>query len=174
MIDRLLSILSDLYQELIPFIVVKQYDKGVRLRFGKFKEVLNAGLHWKIPFVDEMVINTVAWTTINLPPQSLVTKDNKSIVISAVIKYRITDIQVFTLEVWDAVDAISDMTLGIIKKNIMSKSWEEVRHEGFDNELSKKARVEAKRWGIEIDSVTLANLDQIKSIRLFNDSTLLS
>jgi regulator of protease activity HflC (stomatin/prohibitin superfamily) len=171
MFDKILEVLLGIWHEIIPFVIVDQYEKGILLRFGKFVRCVEPGLHIKWPYADKIMTEHVAWTTINLPPQSLVTKDDKNIVISAVIKYRVNDIKTFLLEVWDTVDAISDMTQGIIKKAVMSKTWEELRNEEVDNELAKKSRIEAKRWGIEIGAVTLANLAQIRSIRLFNDST---
>jgi regulator of protease activity HflC (stomatin/prohibitin superfamily) len=151
--------------------VIDQYERGVRLRFGKFKSVQEPGLGWKIPFVDKVLTNHVAWTTLNLPPQSLVTKDEKNIVVSAVVKYRVVDIETFLMDVYDATDALSDMTQAVVKKGIMSKTWEECKAEELDGELTKRARAEARKWGIEVSALTLANLATIRSIRLFNDST---
>lgn len=170
MFDRLFEILAGLWRHLIPFQVIPQYEKGVHLRFGKFFRVVEAGLVWKVPFADEILTHHVVVTTINLPPQSLATKDEKNIVVSAVVKFRVTDIKTFLLEIYDSVDAIGDLSQGIIRKVIINKSWDECKSEEIDNEISKRVRAEAKKWGIEVSSVTLANLAQIKSIRLFNDS----
>jgi hypothetical protein len=78
--------------------------------------------------------------------------------------------KVFALEVWDAVDAISDMAQGIIFDIVKDKTWDELQHEDLKRDISRKARAEAKRWGIEIETVTLSDLAKIKSIRLLNDS----
>jgi hypothetical protein len=71
--------------------------------------------------------------------------------------------------VWDAIDAISDMTQGIGFDIVKGKTWEELQNEDLKKEISKKARVEAQRWGIEIETVTLSDLAKIRSIRLLND-----
>lgn len=170
MFDRLLDVILNFLDQILPIAVVNQTDKGVRLRFGKFKEVLNPGWHFKIPFIDEVLKHTVLWTTISLTSQSLTTKDRKGVVVKAVIKYRISDIETFVLEVWDAIDALSDMTQGIIFDIIKEKSLDELQTSDLKPLISRKVRNEAKRWGIEVDTVTLSDFAEITSIRLLNDS----
>jgi len=170
MLDRLWEILAALWEKFIFYQIVNQTDSGVRLRLGKFKEVVSPGLHWKIPFVDEIIPHTTLWTTLSLNAQSLTTKDGKDVVIKGVIKYRILDIQTFLLEVWDAIDAISDMTQGIIFDIIKDKTWEELQTTDLKPIITRKAKNEAKRWGIEIETVTLSDLAKIRSIRLLNDT----
>jgi regulator of protease activity HflC (stomatin/prohibitin superfamily) len=149
-----------------------EYEEAVVLRFGKFHKVAKPGLHFRIPIVDEFMTNHVVVTTLSLPPQSLYTKDKQNIVVKGVIKYRIADVQTFLLEVYDAQDALSDMTQSIIKNVVMDKSLEECIDTEIDNLLSKKARVEAKKWGVEIQQVTLTDLAPIRSFRLINDTVI--
>jgi membrane protease subunit HflK len=170
MFDKLIELISQFGQQLLPFLIVLQTDNGVRLRFGKFRGVLSPGWHWKIPFVDEIITHTIVWTTLSLSSQSLTTLDGKDIVVKGVIKYRIASIQIFSLEVWDAVDALSDMTQGIIFDIVKSKTWEECQTENMKTLITKKAKKEAERWGIEVETVTLSDLAKIRSIRLLNDA----
>jgi regulator of protease activity HflC (stomatin/prohibitin superfamily) len=72
--------------------------------------------------------------------------------------------------VYDAQDAISDMTQSIIKNIIMDKSLVECTDSEIDNTLTKKSRVEARKWGVEIQQVTLTDLAPIRSFRLINDT----
>jgi regulator of protease activity HflC (stomatin/prohibitin superfamily) len=170
MFDRLIDLISDWIEKIIPFFIVMEYEEAVILRFGKFYKVAKPGLHFRIPIVDEFMTNHVVVTTLSLPPQSLYTKDKQNIVVKGVIKYRIADVQTFLLEVYDAQDALSDMTQSIIKNVVMDKSLEECIDTEIDNLLSKKARVEAKKWGVEIQQVTLTDLAPIRSFRLINDT----
>jgi regulator of protease activity HflC (stomatin/prohibitin superfamily) len=172
MFDKLFSLLAEFWSTIWPFNVIQEYQNGVLLRLGKFKKVLTPGLHFVIPFIDEVMVHHVVVTTINLPSQSVTTKDNKQVVVKGVIKYRISDIKVFLLEVFDAIDAISDMSESIIKRTIMDNDWEQCMSNELDDYITKKARHEAKKWGIEILTLTLTDLGQIRSIKLFNDSTI--
>jgi regulator of protease activity HflC (stomatin/prohibitin superfamily) len=91
-------------------------------------------------------------------------------VVKGLVKYRIADVKTFLLEVYDAQDAISDMTQSIIKNIIMDKSLVECTDSEIDNTLTKKSRVEARKWGVEIQQVTLTDLAPIRSFRLINDT----
>ena len=143
---------------------------GVILRGGKFLKVINPGFHFKIPFFDDVLKSVVVVTTLTIPVQSITTKDNKDVVVKSVVKYTIDDIKAFILNVYDAIDAISDTTQAIIKEQITTKTWEQCRNPNVDNEITKKLRVEVKKWGINIEKVTLTDIGIIRSIRLFNEN----
>lgn len=170
MFDKLIEIISNSFEQTLPVIVIRDYEMGVLLRKGKYKKTLSPGLHLKIPFLDEVISQHVVVTTLSLPPQSLYTKDKNNVVVKGVVKYRISDVKTFLLEVYDAQDAISDMIQSIIKNIIMDKTVDECTDQELDNTLTKKARVEARKWGVEIQQVTLTDLAPIRSFRIINDT----
>ena len=170
MLDKLFEFLSQWISDLLPMVIVPSYEEGVLLRFGKFKKVLYPGLHFKIPFGDEVLRQHVVVTTLSLPAQSLYTLDKQNFVVKGVVKYKIADVKTFLLEVYDAQDALSDMTLSIIKNIIISLPSEKCIDPDLDSTLTKKARVEAKKWGVEIQQVTLTDIAPIRSFRLINDN----
>jgi len=169
MFEKLIEIITNWASLLAPFVIVNPYEEGVLNRVGKFKKVISPGIHFKIPILDEVVTQYTVTTTLSLPAQSLYTIDKQNIVVKGVVKYKISDVKIFLLEVYDAQDAISDMTQSIIKNIIMSKTVEECIDPEIDNILTKKARVEVKKWGVEINQVTLTDLAPIRSFRLIND-----
>lgn len=170
MFDKLIDWLVAIWDQLIPYLIVDQQFNGVRLRFGKFIEVLQPGIHFKLPFFDKIQTSTVVWTTISLNCQSLTTKDGKDVVIKGIIKYRISDIKTFLLEVWDSKDALSDMTQGIIFDIVKNRTWEDLQLNELKSQITKKTRLEARRWGIEVETVTLSDLARLTSFRVLNDS----
>jgi len=170
MFDKLIDLLTQWWLELSPAIIIRDYEEAVLLRLGKYKKNLYPGLYFKIPIVDEVIVQHVVVTTLSLSAQSLYTKDKQNIVVKGVIKYKIADVKTFLLEVFDAQDAISDMSQSIIKNVIMSMTLDECTDVELDNTLTKKMRVEAKKWGVEIQQVTLTDLAPIKSFRILNDT----
>jgi regulator of protease activity HflC (stomatin/prohibitin superfamily) len=170
MFDKLIEILSQWWHQIIPFIIIRDYEEAVLLRFGRFHSVLKPGIHLKLPFFDEVIDQHVVVTTLSLDAQSLYTKDRQNIVVKGLIKYKIADVKTFLLEVYDAQDALSDMSQSIIKNVIMSMTLEECTDTELDNTLSKKVRVEARKWGVEVQQVTLTDLAPIRSFRLINDN----
>jgi regulator of protease activity HflC (stomatin/prohibitin superfamily) len=166
MFDKIFEFLSSFFDYLKFYWVIEQYNKGVLLRFGKFRKVMEPGFHWKLPFADIVVETTVVPTTMRLHHQSLHTRDEKNVVVQAIIKYQVLDVETLVLKVYDALDAIGDMTQAIIKNIIMERTWEECKDPEMDNTITKKARVEAKKWGIEIIQVTLVDINKSPSVRL--------
>lgn len=170
MLDKLIDFFLNLIEDILPITFVKEYDRGVVFRAGKYRSTLEPGPWWKIPFIDKVETTCVTTTTINVPTQSLTTSDQKQIVVKAVVKYKITDIKAFYLNVQDAKDAISDTTQAIIKERITGKTWMECADNQMDNDITKKVRGAVKHWGIEIEKVTLTDIGLIRSLRLFNET----
>lgn len=170
MLDKLIEFVLEIIDKVLPFVVIPQYNMGIRLRFGINKGVLNPGFHFKIPFVDEILSHMVKVTTLNLPEQTITTKDWKSVVVRSVIKYEVENIEKLLLEVNDPIDAISDMTMGIIRNTLILKNWKECNDIEIGSEITKKVRTEARKWGISVKEVTLTDLGEMRSFRLFNSN----
>jgi regulator of protease activity HflC (stomatin/prohibitin superfamily) len=170
MFDKLVDLLVNWITDILPVVIIPSYEEGILLRFGKFNKVLHPGIHFKIPFGDEVLHQHVVVTTLSLPAQSLYTLDRQNIVVKGVVKYKISDVKTFLLEVYDAQDALSDMTMSIIKNVIISIPVDKCIDPELDMLLTKKARVEAKKWGVEIQQVTLTDVAPIRSYRLINDN----
>jgi regulator of protease activity HflC (stomatin/prohibitin superfamily) len=169
--EKLFDILLHFLGDLLPFAVIRHYDKGVRLRLGLNKGVLEAGFHWKIPFADEIIFCLVKTTTMPLNEQTITTKDNQSIVVKSVVKYEVSDVVTLLLEVYDAKDAVADMTQGIIRNTFIEKNWADCNNPEIVKEITDKARTEANKWGIKINKVTLTDLGLMRSIRLIGNLT---
>ena len=173
MLDRLIDFILSIIEEILPFFVIKEYEGAIILRFGKYYKTYSKGIYFKIPFVDNPIKDFITTTTLTIASQSITTKDEKQLVVKAVVKYNIEDIKAFLLEVYDATDAISDTTQAIIKEQVNMRDWKECNNIELDNEITKKLRREVKKWGINIDKVTLTDIGIIKSIRLFNETSVI-
>lgn len=165
MFDKIIDFIISIWDKLTFFQIVKQYQQGAWLRFGKLRKIVGPGLYFKIPLLDEIDCYHVLTTAMTLDAQSVTTKDEKEVVAKGIIKYKIADLSKQFTDVYDAVDAISDVSMGIIKNIISKKTWEECKEENLDNEITKKVRTEAKKWGIEVEAVTLSDLSRMRSFR---------
>jgi regulator of protease activity HflC (stomatin/prohibitin superfamily) len=172
MFDKLIDLLVNWFSYITPAVIIPNYEEAVLLRFGHFKKVLGPGFHVKLPIFDEVISQHVVVTTLSLAPQSLYTKDKQNIVVKGVIKYKIADVKIFLLEVFDAQDALADMTQSIIKNIIISSPLEQCIDPEMDNVLTKKVRTEARKWGVDIQQVTLTDIAPIRSFRIINDTLL--
>jgi regulator of protease activity HflC (stomatin/prohibitin superfamily) len=71
--------------------IVKQYERGVLLRFGKLVATRNPGLNVILPFIDQMIKVSLRVNTTVLEPQEVITKDNVTVRVDAVVYYNVMD-----------------------------------------------------------------------------------
>ncbi len=171
-IERLLDFIFEFINDILPFYVVDVYERSVVLRFGKVNRVRGGGFWWKIPFADKPITYAVVTTTMETPVQSLVTKDDKEVSIKSVVKYNISDVELHTTSIYDAADAISDLTQGHIMNECNNLTYDECRDTyTLGSAITKKVRNEVKKHGIYIEQITLTNFIKTTNIRLFNEVT---
>lgn len=142
------------------------------MRFGKFNAVLEPGLHFFLPlWIDRVVGESVVVETMQIKPQSLTTKDGKTVVITAVVTFRIEDIRTFLLDVEGRNNVVEDSSYGSIASFVMKRTWDElVGLDDLGNELTKSVRRLAKRYGVDIISVQLIDFIQCRPLRLITSS----
>jgi regulator of protease activity HflC (stomatin/prohibitin superfamily) len=97
MLDKLLDFIITFINDILPFKIVDQWEQGVHLRFGKFHKVVYPGLNCKIPFFDQVWVVPVITQTVNLKPQTVTTLDEKSVVLTSIVRYHIEDVEKFLL-----------------------------------------------------------------------------
>ena len=105
--------ISDFVNLFISFfphlIIVKKIESGVKFVRGKHVKILKPGLRWYWPLVTEQEVVVVVRQVTNLAPQTLMTKDGKTVIASAVVVYRVSNIEAFLVENHDADEAIGEV-----------------------------------------------------------------
>lgn len=166
MIEKLVDLLVQFGTWVSPVAVIKVYERGVVLRWGLCHRVLEPGWHWKWPLAEDVVeINTVV-TTLRLPPQTLTTLDKQSVVVSAIIKYRITNPEVYVSEIWDAVDVLADTTMGAIRQTVGSLSYDDLLNLDSEAKVVQLVRNEVNSYGFKVAKITFVDLSKVRSFRL--------
>lgn len=172
MFDKLIDLIVEFIEDILPFTVIDIYDRGVMLRFGKTHRILLPGFHWKIPFVDKPLPTTVVTRTEGTLPQSLVLADGTEIVVKAVIKFNIDDIQKYTEDIVDQSDAIMDITQGRIMQALNGLDYEDCRDvSALSHSITIAVRREVRKYGIYIENITITDLVASQSMRIFLDNS---
>ena len=166
----LISWLQSIWKIIWFFEVIREYEEGVLLRFGKFKKILKPGVHFKLSFIEEILTHYAKDDTILLPAQSLTTKDNKTVTVTGVVLYKIDDIESFLTLVNNAQQAISDSCMGIIAENIIQSDYEDTVNIKIMNKISIQTRRDCKKWGVYIEYVKLTSLSLSRTINLSKES----
>jgi len=167
MFEAIKELLVLLWDEIKIAYIINEYEGAVLLRYGKYKRTDEAGLHWKCPFIDEVLTTNIVVTTTQPPSQSLMTKDNHNVVLSTVIKYEIKDVKPYLLEVEDSDDVLMDVTMAAVRQVIVDKNLSEINT--IDKEIKYIVRKEVGKYGFKIHRVTLTDVAPMKTIRLMHD-----
>lgn len=172
MFERVLDFISAFWNLLRPVLVVSEFEGGVILRFGRYRRKIGPGLHWKLPLADNAVVTSTVTTTMALRPQTLTTRDDLTIVVSAIVKYHISDVRAYLLDIWDSADVINDLTLGTIREIVASVDYADLRGSAIEEEVLNCIRDEASRYGVDIHKVTFSDLGKVRSLRLITNEPL--
>src|SRR6476619_1869504 len=71
--------------------IVKQYEKGLVMRLGKYRATVGSGLTFLTPFIEDLISVDMREKVINVEPQKVITKDNVSVTVDAVVYYKVSD-----------------------------------------------------------------------------------
>lgn len=170
MFERLIDLLLSAGEKLLPFFVVEAYSHAAVLRFGKFHRKRGPGIHWKIPFADDVYEFITCMTTMRLPPQTLTTADGKAIVVASVVRYTIRDVEPFLTLVSDRQDALADITMGEIRAAVRSMSFEDLLGDPPEKTIATAVRRKVGRFGFDVEAVTFTDLASVRSFRLIQAS----
>ena len=167
MFDKLVDLLLASLRFIQFCDIVWCYQDGVILRVGKFHRLAPPGFHWFIPFhIEKLLTANVVLETVNLQAQSLITKDQKSVVLEAVISFEVRNIRKFLLDIEGGNQVLEDSSYGIIGDYVLANSWQQLCEGNLAIELTKLIRKEAFRWGVEVVKVQLATFTMSRSLRL--------
>lgn len=136
---------------------VKQYERGVVLTMGKFTGIRGPGWSIIVPIFQRMEKVDLRVKAVDVPDQKVITKDNVSASINAVIYYKVSDAARAILEVEDFRFAVSQLAQTTMRNVVGSAELDEVLAER--DKLSDKIRTiidsETDKWGIKVDNVEL-------------------
>lgn len=141
--------------------IVNQYERGIVLRLGKFHRTMNPGLRVIIPYIDHMMKVDVRTTPMDIPKQEVITKDNVTVNVDAVVYYRVLDPKKAVLETTNysyatstfAQTALRDITGNFELDEILSKRDE------ISSQIKEIVDKQTDKWGIDIENVKLQNIE---------------
>lgn len=139
--------------------IVKQYEKGLVMRFGKYQRTVSSGINVLVPFIESIITTDMRERVLNVEPQSVITKDNVSVVVDAAIYYKVVDpvkaefeIQHFayaatTLAQTNMRNIIGDISLDgtLVSRDVINNNLRAVLDEATNNWGVKVTRVEVQK-----------------------------
>ena len=150
-----IAVIALIFLILIGLRIVKEYQRAIIFRLGKFKRVQKPGLFYLIPIVDTMVKVDLRVITVDVPKQDAITKDNVPVEVNAVIYYRIFDPKMSILNVENYRIAIAQAAQTTLRSMIGQFELDDVLSR--KDKINKKLKIIIDKlsdpWGIKVESV---------------------
>ncbi len=141
--------------------VAQEYERGVLFRLGKFGGIRGPGLFFIIPIIDSVRLIDLRIVTLDVPSQEVITKDNISVTVDAVLYFKVIDPQKAALEVGNYMHATSQMAQTSLRGVVGSSSLDELlsNKDKIDGELHTIIDKATDPWGIKVTSVELKHIE---------------
>ncbi len=141
--------------------VVSQYEKGLVLRLGRYRATVGSGLTFLVPVIEDMLKVDMRERVINVEPQKVITKDNVSVTVDAVIYYRISDPVKATFEVQNFGYAATTLAQTNLRNLIGDKSLDETltARDTINANLRNVLDEATNTWGVKVTRVEVQKID---------------
>lgn len=141
--------------------ILQEYERGVVLMLGRFWKVKGPGLVWVIPVLQRMRIVDTRVVTMDVEPQDVITRDNVSVKVNAVVYFRIVDPRKATLDVQNFLFATSQIAQTSLRSILGRKEVDALlaNREDVNLELQKIIDEHTEPWGVKVAAVEVKNVD---------------
>ena len=141
--------------------VVSQYEKGLVMRLGKYRTTVSSGLTFLMPVIEDLIKVDMRERVINVEPQKVITKDNVSVTVDAVIYYRISDPVKATFEVQNFGYAATTLAQTNLRNLIGDKSLDETltARDTINANLRAVLDEATNTWGVKVTRVEVQKID---------------
>jgi regulator of protease activity HflC (stomatin/prohibitin superfamily) len=147
------------------FHVLREYERAVIFRWGRLARGIiggnGPGVIVIIPFIDKLVRVSLRTVAMDVPPQDVITKDNVSVKVNAVIYFRVVDPQRAIIEVEDYLYATSMMSQTTLRSVLGQGQLDDLlaRREEINTELQRIIDTQTEPWGVKVSAVEVKNVD---------------
>ena len=147
--------------------IIHQAEKGIIERWGRYKETLDPGLRFIVPVVDRLRARVdMRESVIDIQPQPVITKDNVTVTVDAVIYYFVTEAKAVTYEVANFFIAISKLAQTNLRNVIGDMTLDETltSRERINAALRETLDEATDKWGVKVTRVEVKEIEPPKDI----------
>jgi regulator of protease activity HflC (stomatin/prohibitin superfamily) len=141
--------------------VLKEYERGVVFRLGRIIPVKGPGLVIIWPIIDKMVRVSLRTVTMDVPPQDVITRDNVSVKVNAVVYFRVMDPIKAVTEVEDFYFATSQIAQTTLRSVVGQSHLDDLlsKRDEINAELQRIIDFQTEPWGLKVTAVEVKNVD---------------
>lgn len=140
--------------------VLREYERAVIFRLGRFMGVKGPGLILLIPGVDRMVRVELRTVTMDVPPQEVITRDNVPVTVDAVVYFRVIEPQRAVVEIQDFIFATAQISRTTLRSVLGQADLDELlsKREQLNQKLQKIVDEHTDPWGIKVSAVEVKDV----------------
>lgn len=141
--------------------ILREYERGVIFRLGRLIGAKGPGIIFLIPIVDRMVKVSLRTVVLDVPPQDVITKDNVSIKVNAVVYFRVMQPDKAIVEVENYLFATSQFSQTTLRSILGQSELDELlaQRDKINRELQKIIDEHTEPWGIKVTNVEVKQID---------------
>jgi regulator of protease activity HflC (stomatin/prohibitin superfamily) len=141
--------------------ILREYERGVIFRLGRLIGAKGPGIIFLIPIVDRMVKVSLRTVVMDVPPQDVITKDNVSIKVNAVVYFRVLDPEKAIVEVENFLFATSQLSQTTLRSILGQSELDELlaARDKINRNLQTIIDHQAEPWGIKVSNVEVKHID---------------
>ena len=141
--------------------VLQEYERGVVFRFGRYAGVKEAGIRWIIPLVDRMVKISLREIVMDVPAQEVITRDNVSVKVNAVLYFRVLHPEKSVIQVENYLYGTSQLSQTTLRSVCGQAELDELLSErdAINRKLQEIIDLQTEPWGVKVRAVEVKQID---------------
>ncbi|HEV2483117.1 MAG TPA: slipin family protein [Puia sp.] len=141
--------------------ILREYERGVVFRLGRLMAVRGPGLIFLIPIIDKMVKVSLRTVVLDVPPQDVITQDNVSIKVNAVVYFRVIQPQKSIVDVENYLTATSQLSQTTLRSVLGQSDLDDIlsQREKINQKLQQIIDAHTEPWGIKVSNVEVKQID---------------
>jgi regulator of protease activity HflC (stomatin/prohibitin superfamily) len=141
--------------------ILREYERGVVFQLGRFWAVKGPGLIILIPVIQQMVRMDLRTVVLDVPPQDVISRDNVSVKVNAVVYFRVVDPQKAVIQVADFLNATSQLAQTTLRAVLGKHELDEMlaEREKLNIDIQKTLDAQTETWGIKVSNVEIKDVD---------------
>ncbi|HBB77607.1 hypothetical protein BBI09_19270 [Stutzerimonas xanthomarina] len=148
------------------FRILREYERGVVFQLGRFWRVKGPGLILVIPGLQQMVRVDLRTLVLDVPTQDVISRDNVSVKVNAVVYYRVLDAEKAIIQVEDYHSATSQLAQTTLRAVLGKHDLDDMlaEREQLNNDIQQVLDAQTDAWGIKVANVEIKHVDLDESM----------
>ncbi|MFZ9035333.1 MAG: slipin family protein [Francisellaceae bacterium] len=146
--------------------ILREYERGVIFTLGRFWKVKGPGLIIVIPIIQQMEKLSLRTVVMDVPPQDVISRDNVSVQVNAVVYFRVTDPQLAIIQVENYFEAISQLSQTTLRSVLGQHELDDMlaKRDRLNADIQKILDEQTDIWGVKVINVEIKHVDLNESM----------